>query len=463
MNIKLKLFFCTLILLAIGCKKDFLKLTPQSSTVSASFYKTKNDFITAINGAYGELQKNTQYGYFFLTLMEVRSDNVVDNQAATNSGLYYNIDRFNEGTSNSILNDTWLDIYATINYCNNVINKIEGIAIDDSSKNRLKGEATFIRGLCYFNATRLWGKVPIVLKELAPDEAKQQIRNEVTDVYKQIEADLTFASSNLPALYSGNDIGRATSNAAKSLLGKVLLYEKKYDQAAVVLKQVIDAGVYQILPTIANVFSVGNKNNAEIVFAVKYKSGGVGEGHSLWYNGNNAGQDSVVEPKLKAAYSSQDKRLPLCYTITTGGTTIKVPAKFADAVVSSETSNDFPVIRYSDVLLMYAECLNEMGYTANGTAFTFLNQVRIRAGIPTLSSVTVPDQTTFRMAVWNERRLEFALECDRWFDLVRTNQAIVAMAVVGRTIQSYQYLYAIPQNEINIINNPSNFPQNAGY
>ena len=148
------------------------------------------------------------------------------------------------------------------------------------------------------------------------------------------------------------------------------------------------------------------------------------------------------------------------------GTSIISAVKFFDAIgTGNDAGNNFIVIRYADVLLMYAEALNEVSYDATGTgdAFKYLNSVRARAGVASLTPAQLPDQASFRNATLQERNLELALEGERWFDLLRSGQAISALAAVGITVQPYQLLYAVPQTEIDVINNPNNFPQNPGY
>jgi hypothetical protein len=140
-----------------------------------------------------------------------------------------------------------------------------------------------------------------------------------------------------------------------------------------------------------------------------------------------------------------------------------MPRKFIDTPVNNAAGNDFPVLRYADVLLLHAEAINELGYSS--TAFTSLNLVRKRAGLAELTSAELPDQASFRNEIYKQRRLELAFECDRWFDLVRTNTAIAAIEACGKkiTIASFRFLYPIPQQEIDIMNNPGGFPQNPGY
>ncbi|EHQ24902.1 RagB/SusD family nutrient uptake outer membrane protein [Mucilaginibacter paludis] len=464
----MKKYILTLVLLTTllgGCTKSFIDLKPQSNVAVADFYQTKTDFLTAINGTYASLQSNAIYGNDYLTLTENRADNVVDNFPSTNGGLKYNIDQFLEGTTNTVPGNAWQAFYNTIYDSNVILNRIGDVSFDDATKKRIIGEASFIRALCYFNLVRLFGKLPLVTTEITAADAKVLTRSDVSVVYNQIEADLKSAALNLPVSYTGADIGRATSGAAKAMLGKVYLTEKKYPQAASILNDVITGNAYQLLSNYSDVFSTSNKNNAEIIFAVKFLKGGVGQGHPLWIQANG-GIDSVVAPNLKKAYPVGDKRLSLVYSGKPSGTSIICAVKFFDAIgTGNDAGNDFIVIRYADVLLMYAEALNEVAYDATGSngALSNLNKVRLRAKIPAYTLTDLPDQTTFRNAIYKERNLELALEGDRWFDLIRTGNAITAMAAVGIKIQPYQLLYAVPQSEISVINNPAIFPQNPGY
>lgn len=449
--------------LLTGCKSGFLDLTPQSQPNADNFYRTANDFGNAVNGAYDALQSANQYGGDFNTLLEARSDNVLDNDPSSNAGLRYNIDRFIEPTTNTVLRDTWGSLYTGINRTNLILDKIDAIPFDATLKARYTGEAQFIRALSYFNLVRLWGKVPLVLKAGSTADARAYIRNEVTDIYAAIEKDLTAAATNLPASYSGSDVGRATSGAAKALLGKVLITEQKYAQAVQVLREVANSNTYRLLPAIGDVFTVANKNNAEIVFAVKFRKGvgGVSEGHGLWF-GTNIGDN--IEKSLRSAYAADDKRLPLIAQIAVPSNVNVVPRKYYDEVsATNDVGNDYPVLRYADVVLLLAEALNEVGYQANGEALQLLNQIRTRAGVAVYTAAQLSSQAAFRDAVLAERRLEFPLEGQRWFDLIRTGKAIDAIKVTGITVPANRLIYPIPQSEIDVYNNPGTFAQNPGY
>lgn len=464
MNTTLRAFSLAFLLLGLAaCQGNFLELKPQSQPNVDNFYKTASDFNNAVNGAYDALQSANQYGGDFNTLLEARSDNVLDNDPSSNAGLRYNIDRFIEPTTNTVLRDTWGSLYTGINRTNLVLDKIDAVTIEPALKARYKGEAQFIRALSYFNLVRLWGRVPLVLTAGSTSDARAYTRNEVTDIYTAIEKDLTDAAASLPASYTGSDIGRATSGAAKALLGKVLVTQKKYAQAVPVLRELATGTTYRLLPNVADVFSVTNKNNAEIIFAVKFRKGvgGVSEGHALWF-GTNIGDN--IEKSLRAAYSPEDKRLPLTVQVPVPSNVNVVPRKYYDELsATNDVGNDFPVLRFADVLLLYAEALNESGYQADGDALRALNQVRTRAGVAAYTAAQLPSQAAFREAVINERRLELALEGDRWFDLVRTGKAVDALKVTGITVPANRLVYPIPQSEIDVYNNPTSFPQNPGY
>lgn len=445
-----------------ACQKDFLDLKPQSQPNVDNFYKTANDFGNAVNGAYDALQSPNQYGGDYNTIVEARGDNILDNDPSSGSGLRYNIDRFIEPTTNSVLRDTWGSLYTGINRCNLILDKIDAVTMDATLKARYKGEAQFIRALSYFNLVRLWGKVPLVLTAGSTTDARSYTRNEIADIYAAIEKDLTAAAAGLPVSYTGADVGRATSGAAKGMLGKVYVTQKKYDLAVSTLRELVNGTTYQLLPNVGDVFLVTNKNNAELLFAVKYRKGGLlGEGHGSWF-GTSIGDP--VEPSLRAAYSAGDKRLPLTVMIPVPTSINSVPRKFYDELsATSDVGNDFPVLRFADVLLLYAEALNGVGYQATGEAFTALNRVRIRAGVAPYTAAQLPTKEAFQTAVIRERRLELALESDRWFDLIRTGTAVEAIKVTGITMPAYRVYYPIPQSEIDVYNNKTTFPQNDGY
>jgi hypothetical protein len=466
-----------------SCKKDFLELKPISSVTTDNFYKNANDIKNAASGMYASLQFAGVYGNSYV-FGDIRSDDTqpVASGSVTDQDEFH---RFYIRTTNPYILARWNDCYRSISRCNAILDRIGAITMDDALKARTIAEAKFIRGLIYFMMVRTFGDVPLVLNEIKdPDAGYAFGRNPKADVYTQIEKDLTDAATVLPVSYAGSDIGRATQGAAKSLLGKVYLTEKKYTDAAAKLKEVISSAAYAILPAYADVFQVSNKNNKESVFEVQYKSGGVGEGNP-WpnsfspENSGNAvipyGGDGNNQPTndLINSYETADKRkafsLATSYVNASGQT---IPYNFVKKyydvpAVKNDNGNDIPVIRYAEVILMYAECLNEIGYQPAGEAMMYLNQTRRRAGLADKTAAAIPDQQSFRLAMEQERRLEFAFEGLRWFDLVRTSRAVTVMNSkkaqfnLVKDVSDNNLVFPIPQSQIDI--NTTKIMQNPGY
>lgn len=451
-----------------ACKKDFLTLVPQSQATEAGFYKTTADITVAVTGAYAPLQSILLYDGNFITMMEARGDNVEDQNPGANAGRDYTIDRFITTADNVAIGGAWRGLYDAIARCNTTLAHLDVVA-NTGLRAQYEGELRFLRALHYFNIVRLWGAAPLVLKPVTTGEAKQLGRNSVAEIYAAIEDDLTSAGALLPPVFTAKgDVGRATAGAAKALLGKVFLTEKKYAQAATVLKELLPVNdnpyQYNLLPAVADVFNINNEMNAEIIFAVRYDKTIAGQGHVL----NNYFNQPALDPNLLNAYGATDARRALLNTTLVSGS--RPVNKYYDTYdpITKLMGRDYLILRYADVLLMYAEALNETGYTndSTGDAFVYLNKIRTRAGAVAFTPAMLPDQTSFRNAVLQERRLEFPLELQRWFDLVRTNTAMEAMQQSGLTtltIQSWQLLYPVPQSEIDLMNDPVTFPQNEGY
>ena len=485
-----KYIFCISTAAALGltgCKKDFIELAPVSQNNVVNFYKTADDMKIAVNAAYGALQYSGQYFSAMHEIAEVRSDNtgILDVQTGLN---VVEIDIFTNRSNNTLLNNMWNDHYRGIQQCNIVVDRIAAISMDATLKDRYIGEVKFLRALMYFNMVRTFGDLPLVIKEIKnPEEGYAYTREPVEVVYAQIIEDLKEAETKLPAIYTGTDIGRATSGAAKALLGKVYLTRKDFTQAAAKLKELIDGTAtskYMLLASYEDIFKVTNENHRESIFEVQFKKGGTGEGSP--FNNQFAPRSSgtivskvgaglgynIPTQDMEDAYEAGDLRKDISmasgYMNGTSFVESKYIKKYLDVPFqANDADNNWPVLRYADVLLMYAEALNEQGYVADGPAFGYLNLVRQRAGLADKTSVNaepslqIADQAAFRLAIEQERRVELAFENHRWFDLVRTDRAIAVMAEHGITIQAYQLLYPIPQSQIDI--NPEMIHQNPGY
>ncbi|GAB3974625.1 RagB/SusD family nutrient uptake outer membrane protein [Spirosoma terrae] len=470
-------------LLLGSCRQEFLDLSPISSPTADNFYKTADDLRNAVNGGYASLQADGVSGFSYV-FGDIASDNTVPvaSGSVTDQDEF---DRFYIRTTNPYIAGRWNDSYSAIARFNNIVDKVGGISMDENLKKRYVAEAKFLRALVYFNLVRTFGDVPIVTKPITnPDEGYTYTRNPQAEVYTLIEKDLSEAEADLPATYTGIDLGRATKGAAKALLGKVLLTQKKYAPAAAKLKEVIDLNVYTILPNYGDVFRVANKNHKESVFDVQYKSGGAGEGNN-WPNsfapqnsgnavinfsggGNNQPTDDLVRA-YEAGDLRKDVSLATSYVSTSGQV---VPGNFVKKyfdtpLINNDNGNNIPIIRYADVLLMYAESLNEVSYQPTGEALTYLNQIRTRAGLKAKTAADIPDQQSFRLAMEQERRVEFAFECHRWYDLVRTGRAVTVIngkkdqIRLVNTLTENNLVFPIPQSQIDI--NKEKIKQNPGY
>jgi hypothetical protein len=479
-----KIYFTGVALLFFtSCGENFIDRKPISEVATTNFYRTADDIRIAISGTYAALQLPGNFGQLY-----VAGDIPSDDTYPAVSGSVTDQDEFDKfylRTTNPFLLQRWNDAYRGIGRANAVLDRIEGVTISEPLKSRYAGEAKFLRALYYFNLVRFFGDVPLVLKEIAnQQEGYTYGRTPAAEVYAQIEKDLLEAAPVLDLTYTGANVGRATRGAAKALLGKVYLTQRKFPQAAAVLKEVVDSGVYDLLPDYRNVFSPTNKNHRETVFDVQYLGGGVGEGNTLpnafapENSGNNViafggGGNNQPSRDLENAYEPNDLRkaasMATSYTTATGSVVqARYSRKFLDNPAAlNDNNNNFPVIRYADVLLMYAEALNEVSYQPNGEAFGFLNRVRRRAGLGDLNATSVPNQQAFRNAILQERRVELAFEGHRWFDLVRTGKALEVLRAkagdigIKTALTENNLVFPIPQSQIDI--NPTLIRQNEGY
>jgi hypothetical protein len=372
-----------------------------------------------------------------------------------------------------------------VNRANAAVNRIPSISMDESLKNRLVGEAKFLRAFYYFYLVPWYGGVPLILTETQSlDAGKGITRASADEVYAQIIRDLEDAEGSLPDRFTGADVGRATAGAAKGMLTQVYLTRKEYTRARDKAREIIDnAGKYGygLWDTYADVFKVSNKNGKEAVFEIQFVGGGVGQGNGLITY--MAPENSPVTgrgfgsfyptPELYNSYKPGDKRKELyisSYVNNAGRTIQTFPHfnKYVDPTASTfpQGNNNFPYLRYADILLMFAEAENEVsGPTPQ--ALEAANPIRRRAYGLSLNAPSAMDFTAslgkngFRQQIWEERRWEFAAEAQRWFDLVRTDRLVSVLSAKGKTsVQEKHRVFPIPQREIDL--NPQ-LSQNDGY
>lgn len=442
-----------------SCSSDFLELAPKNEANVQNFYQTASDFNIAVIACYSKLQGQINY---YTELSEYRSDNLYLNAPTAGTQDRYDVDHFVETPSNGILQSYWANFYNGVFRCNLVINKIDDIDFDEQLKEQYKGEALFIRALTYFNLYRTWGGVPVTLKVVSPSEALGIGRSTSEEMYHYIVDDLKKAVDYLPESYGASDIGRATSNAARALLGKVYLTFGKYEEARDILGDIIDK--YTLEENPQDVFDVNNEMNGEIVFAIRFSRAIVDEGHGLWFTTSDLSV-SPIAPELIGAYDNNDKRKELLEYVKSGN--VYVVKKYYDELnaTTQNAGNDYILLRYADVLLMYAEVLNEISYNGSDSspALKYLNDVHTRAGLNPIKIAEVPNQESFRKAILDERRKEFPLEGHRWFDLIRMGAVEEEMHKVGLSPEKYRYVYPIPKTELERVNNNSLLWQNPEY
>ena len=475
-----KYIIYSLIALGASSCSDFLSLQPEYQINENSFYKSPKDFETALVGNYAGLQglHNTA----LIDLGDLTTDNT-DIKSTSPLVAEAECDEVNLTASNDFLNTVWSTSFATIARSNNILSRLDAVPMTDAQKNQYKGEALFLRGYAYFYLVRLFGKVPMVdVSFRSPAEIMNfdMTRRPVAEVYQVIIQDLTQAAALLNG-GTGLSKSQASVGAAKTLLGKVYLTVKEFDLAKTVVKEVIDQKSYALNPDYKKLFTNGNDELQESIFEVKYLSGNVGEGNSFstifmpsrfdvgMFPGNMQGAGRVLPTRTMAnSYETGDLRRAASI-----GDSVKLISgkyekdlfglKFVDFTtgIVGDGGINFTALRYADVLLMYAEALNETSNTAE--AHTYLNLVRSRAGLPAKTGL---NKAAFTLALENERKFEFFLEGHRWFDLARTGRFQVVMNQYFKdnglsfTVADHEVLMPVPLREIDI--NP-NLGQNPGY
>lgn len=468
-----------------SCAK--LDRAPDSAITTEQFYQTSADAVAAVNTVYtstlnpGPLM---MYNRLFHLAFEIQTDDAIAGQRVTNVDVRA-MASLTQSTTNDRVDELWKEHYNAINQANIAIDKIPAISMDPVLQTRLINEAKFLRGLLYFNMVRLWGDVPLVLHETTSlsQDSIQVARTPAEDVYAQIISDLTDAE-NLPASYSANDLGRATGGAAKSILAKVYLTRQEWDKAASKCLEVMTGPYgYSLFPNYADVFNINKKNIQEQIFSAQCVGGNI-QGNRLASSCAPVGIPGIPaagtdEPTTQAyqIFDSLDLRRDVTFDTSlispTNGQTYKFTPHFAKywdptTITNPTNSNqNIPVIRYAEVLLMYAEALNEVNHGPTADAYDAVNKVIRRAYGKTID---VPDSTVdlkdldytgFQQAVYLQRRKELMMEFQRWFDLIRTKTMVETLHAVGKTAASDKnYLLPVPQHEIDL--NPK-LTQNPGW
>jgi tetratricopeptide (TPR) repeat protein len=500
-----------------GCNKKLEQVNPNAQT-SATFWKSGTDALQGINAAYAPLLLDGAYMRFTPILLDVRGDDIRSNSPWT---AISGVGKFALGTSDaSGYGWAFDEYYEGVYRCNQVLDNVPAISMEDGLKKRVMGQAYFLRGLYFFHLVNLFGSValPITSPQSSSDFFAPQATQE--EGWKQVIADFKAAADLLPVSYANvegpdvNQLGRATKGAAMGYLGKAYLFNKMYTEAAAQFKAVIDLGVYDLMPDYKDNFTENKENNIESVFEVQFSTtvGGTDLGwqgipSSTWgktsaraitYGAPNFGWTDV-QPSFsvfnefqqeKTADGKTDPRLDATIFYNKPGELI-YGQPFAQVYANSSYLNDIfcrkyengdgnkanefdwksgineRLMRYADILLMYAECLNELGQTAQ--AAPYIQRVRTRASLPDITAkLAGMSQQEMRDQLAHERLLEFCLEGHRFDDIRRWGwlQDAAKLAMLKQRDPEFanykpgKELYPIPQGEID--NNPG-FKQNPTY
>ncbi len=480
------------LLLAAGCEK-FVDYKPKEDyqITADDFLTTPDDYQKMVVGTYSPLQ----WLWANVVIGDVASDNSVSGgENATDQLGFQQIDDYQIVPNNSYLSEAWLACYEGINRANYLHeNKNK---LNFTGKEALYGEVYFLRAYYYFELVRMFGDVPLFTeKRLTVAESGTLSRTPAAQVYEQIEKDLNDAITVLPI--TNIQKGRITRYAAQALLGKVQLYQGKFDEAAATLENVVN-GPFSLVDDFGSIFLQSGENGPESVFEIQYSNAspyydwshpGRGQGNLAVQvcgirnlTGNSPyGQGwstNLPTADLANAFEAGDKRkavtildieaykaanlsMNITYLVAPYKNTGLYNQKYHPR--KGETSgqielnylNNFRTIRYADVLLMAAEANNRKAGADDTKARDYLNRVRRRAFGDNSHDVNAGGDA-LKQAIWRERRLELAMEGDRFFDLVRTGQAATVLTgfVTGRNER-----FPLPQQEVDI----SGLPQNPGY
>ena len=479
---------CAASLGIMGCSK-FLSEEPQSQYSMGTFYKTPSDFEIAIAGVYAGQQElyNNLGGVFRMAI--TRSDDT-----KVGAGYVDQNDKFLDDATGSYIQNLWQELYIVVSRANAIITRIDGVEFEDETmKKAIKGEALALRSWAYYQLGVSFGGVPLFDKEYSTAEVKTIKRSTQAETFAFAAEGYTTAIGLLPTEWTGKSVGRITKYAAEAGLARLYMFQSKFSEAKTLLGDIITSGKYDMAEKYEDCFDDAFNNTKERVWEIQFTNGGLGEGNILpnsfmpdGYHGTltpftGASAFLEVSQDLVAAYEPGDLRkdqsIVADVIVGSAPRTGWYISKWLHYTAVPVNNNDFainlPVVRYTDVLLMYAECLNEAGYSATGDAFKYINKVRGRAGLSPLTAATTPDQAAFRKAMMQERRVEFAFEGLRWLDLVRWGKAVEVMDAFLKQPENEnglykmgttdRYLYAIPSQEIANYNDKSIMWQNDGF
>lgn len=479
-KITIPIILMAFLFITAGCE-DFLQKDPQGELTQEAFPVTSSDALLATNAVYSTI-RNWAYHSGGFPIMDIMSDDAHKgsnpNDQLPTIGPY---EKFTYTTTQDGLDRWWSSLYEGIKRANVVIEKVPSIDMDTDLRNRCIAEASFLRGLYYFDLVRAFGGVPKVTVTIPPTKVP---RSTAAEIYDLIIADLEYAITNLPdkSAYGPDDAGRATKGAAKSLLAKVYLFRNDFINAEKYALEVIISDEYDLEPVFADANGKLGEHGVESVFEIGAMevdgAGGNQYANTQGVRGSPNRGWGFNRPSLdlRNSFETGDPRLEATIidlgeildgvlilgdgttpdeTLDDGGNVIEVECYnqkiwYPGNTTTTQWGHNRRLIRYADVLLMAAEALNENNKPDD--ALLYLNEVRRRArqdDNTILPDITETGKGPLRDIIIEERRHELALEGHRFWDLVRTGKAASVLGPLGFVAGKHD-LFPIPQNEIDI-------------
>ena len=477
------------------CCSDFLDIRQEATVPSQGIdYANEENIFLPISNAYAKMRTGAAHGFAYIGAFEITSDDADKGSTPEDNPSMIQFDEFKYTPSTDLINELWQGYFDIVSAANNALYQMtlfEEALQSEENKQKTRecaAEAKVIRGYAYFNLTRLFGRVPIVDKLMTAEQLASLKQAETNDLYNFVKKDLEEAITLLPNSYSKEWAGRINKYTAMAIKAKVHLYTNEWDSVASLTDRIMASGNYYLLSNFREVFSIEGNNCKESLFEIQSSTLGKTTGESAYLEyafyqgprGNTPGNMQgwgfcVPSESLLKFFETRDETVRAATTflfrgtVTPEGDSIKNSCSnpvYNGKVYTPSSYNHWSyngygfdqnvrILRYSDVLLMFAEAKIMGATTGNTSGYSELkaiNEVRERVKLLPLTDVTIQD-------IWDERRAELALEEDRFFDLIRTGQAVKMLENKGFQENKHN-LFPIPaqQRQLNI-----NLDQNPGY
>lgn len=492
---KSKIFIAMLSVFTLfGCS-DFLDIRPEGTVPSTGmdYTKSENTFLS-ISAAYAKMRTASTHSFPYIGAFEITSDNADKGSSPEDNPTMKQLDDLTYDSSNGLINELWTGYFDIVSAANHAIAQMPlfeaALQNADAKKytRECAGEAKFIRAYAYFNLTRLFGRVPVINTTLTAEELAAKKQESTDSLYRFIKKDLLEAIAVLPASYTKDWAGRVNKYTAMALKAKVHMYQNEWDSVASLTDNIMASNRYDLLPDFRTVFSIDGENSKESLFEIQSSTLGKSTGETTFLEyayvqgprGNSPGNMQgwgfcTPSTDLINFFATRGDSVRAITTFLNRGTITpegdSIKAACSNPVYNGKVytpsqynlwnfngygfDHNVRIIRYADILLMFAEAKVHGAATGNTSGFdaaTAVNKVRERAKLVPLGSPTLQD-------IWDERRAELALEEDRFFDLIRTGQAATILSGKGFNAAKHN-LFPIPGQQMQL---NTNLTQNPNY